>query len=134
MDWSPHFPQFPGTKVTIADIGCGFGGLMFALAPLFSHQLILGMEIRIQVTHYCTTENIRPFEHKVFKMEIRKGIRILVSFVVTLKNSSPISSKNIRYHLYRILLMCSLRRCFSVSLIHILNDQNTSHELLHLHC
>jgi len=52
MDWSPHFPQFPNAKVTIADIGCGFGGLMFALAPLFPHKLILGMEIRIQVTEF----------------------------------------------------------------------------------
>jgi tRNA (guanine-N7-)-methyltransferase len=52
MDWSPHFPHFPDTKVTIADIGCGFGGLMFALAPLFPHQLILGMEIRTQVTEF----------------------------------------------------------------------------------
>ena len=52
MDWSSHFPQFPNTKVTIADIGCGFGGLMFVLAQLFPHQLILGMEIRIQVTEF----------------------------------------------------------------------------------
>lgn len=55
MDWTPHYPaQVPLTdkKVTIADIGCGFGGLMFSLAPLFPDQLILGMEIRIQVTEF----------------------------------------------------------------------------------
>src|SRR5579862_1526047 len=55
MDWNPHFPEFiPSTnkKVTIADIGCGFGGLMVSLAPLFPDQLILGMEIRIQVTEF----------------------------------------------------------------------------------
>jgi tRNA (guanine-N7-)-methyltransferase len=55
MDWTPHFPALiPSTdkKVTIADIGCGFGGLMFALSPLFPDQLILGMEIRIQVTEF----------------------------------------------------------------------------------
>lgn len=34
------------------DIGCGFGGLMMDLAPMFPHQLILGMEIRVQVTQY----------------------------------------------------------------------------------
>lgn len=39
-------------KVTIADVGCGFGGLLFALAPLFPDKLILGMEIRIQVTEF----------------------------------------------------------------------------------
>ena len=52
MDWTPHFPGFPEKKVSIADIGCGFGGLLFALAPLFPEQLILGMEIRIQVTEF----------------------------------------------------------------------------------
>jgi len=52
MDWTPHFPEFPDKKVTIADIGCGFGGLMFALSPLFPENLILGMEIRVQVTEF----------------------------------------------------------------------------------
>jgi tRNA (guanine-N7-)-methyltransferase len=55
MDWSPHYPEYISQgdkKVTIADIGCGFGGLMVALAPLFPENLILGMEIRIQVTEF----------------------------------------------------------------------------------
>jgi tRNA (guanine-N7-)-methyltransferase len=55
MDWTAHYPeQLPSTdkKVTIADIGCGFGGLMFSLSPQFPDQLILGMEIRIQVTEF----------------------------------------------------------------------------------
>ncbi|KAF2131308.1 hypothetical protein P153DRAFT_364911 [Dothidotthia symphoricarpi CBS 119687] len=39
-------------KVEIADIGCGFGGLLFALAPKFPDTLILGMEIRTSVTEY----------------------------------------------------------------------------------
>ena len=52
MDWSPHYPAHPDKNVTIADIGCGFGGLLFALAPLFPDQLLLGMEIRIQVTEF----------------------------------------------------------------------------------
>lgn len=38
--------------VEIADIGCGFGGLLFALAPQFPETLILGMEIRTSVTEY----------------------------------------------------------------------------------
>jgi len=29
-------------KVEVADIGCGFGGLLFALAPHFPDTLILG--------------------------------------------------------------------------------------------
>ncbi|USP74591.1 tRNA (guanine-N(7)-)-methyltransferase [Curvularia clavata] len=39
-------------NVEIADIGCGFGGLLFALAPKFPDTLILGMEIRTSVTEY----------------------------------------------------------------------------------
>lgn len=39
-------------RVEIADIGCGFGGLLFALAPLFPETLILGLEIRTSVTAF----------------------------------------------------------------------------------
>lgn len=69
MDWSSHYPAFvapdtqsvakdhavvePLTKpVTVADIGCGFGGLLVALSPLLPDELILGLEIRTQVTEY----------------------------------------------------------------------------------
>ncbi|KAL9101169.1 MAG: hypothetical protein Q9163_003547 [Psora crenata] len=70
MDWANHYPAFidpnaqtqggeqkekprPLTKnVTIADIGCGFGGLLVALSPLLPEELILGLEIRTQVTTY----------------------------------------------------------------------------------
>ncbi|KAI5998808.1 putative methyltransferase [Pisolithus albus] len=54
MDWSEHFPAFANTGKTpeFVDIGCGFGGLLIALAPLFPDTLMLGMEIRVQVTQY----------------------------------------------------------------------------------
>jgi tRNA (guanine-N7-)-methyltransferase len=77
MDWSYHYPAFAttmdsdattkeeqdkvagavSTRVTnrgveIADIGCGFGGLLFALAPIFPNTLMLGMEIRTSVTEF----------------------------------------------------------------------------------
>ena len=57
MDWSKHFPAFvddtsaarsPGLPalmkktVEIADIGCGFGGLLVALSPLFPDTLMIG--------------------------------------------------------------------------------------------
>lgn len=55
MDWSTHYPAFKAkdgaddeqpTKMTkqveIADIGCGFGGLIVALSPLFPTTLMLG--------------------------------------------------------------------------------------------
>lgn len=90
MDWSKHYPEhfipaaagsgctaISGKKVEWVDIGCGFGGLTCALAPLFPNELILGetrhlfadktskfrlmpgllcchagMEIRLKVTQY----------------------------------------------------------------------------------
>lgn len=38
--------------VEVADIGCGFGGLLVALAPSMPDTLLLGMEIRSQVTEF----------------------------------------------------------------------------------
>ncbi|GAA5858690.1 hypothetical protein JCM8547_001424 [Rhodosporidiobolus lusitaniae] len=68
MDWSTHFPTFfdapkepgagsgvgKGKKVEFADVGCGFGGLSISLAPLFPDTLMLGLEIRVQVTQYVS--------------------------------------------------------------------------------
>lgn len=56
MDWSPYFPAFvdetstgDDTKpkrltkdVEVVDIGCGFGGLLMALAPVMPDKLMLG--------------------------------------------------------------------------------------------
>jgi tRNA G46 methylase TrmB len=55
MNWSPLYPAFveaaseSGTiskltqDVEVADIGCGFGGLLVALAPKLPNTLLLGM-------------------------------------------------------------------------------------------
>ncbi|GBE88460.1 guanine-N-7 methyltransferase [Sparassis latifolia] len=53
-DWSILYPAFAGSGKTpeFADVGCGFGGLLIALAPLFPDTLMLGMEIRVQVSQY----------------------------------------------------------------------------------
>lgn len=65
MDWTAYYPAFvrqheesqateaetlPVSKgltkqVEVADIGCGFGGLLFALAPEMPDTLILGANI-----------------------------------------------------------------------------------------
>lgn len=72
MDWSPFYPHFvapvqvPGlsedgnegpedaaeaslrklsSHVEILDIGCGFGGLLMALSPLFPNKIMLGRSI-----------------------------------------------------------------------------------------
>ncbi|RSL84468.1 hypothetical protein CEP51_003883 [Fusarium floridanum] len=66
MDWSVYFPHYvqdeaqedttkprPLRKdVEIVDIGCGFGGLLVALAPKLPDTLVLGLEIRTQVAEY----------------------------------------------------------------------------------
>ncbi|KAI1182977.1 putative methyltransferase-domain-containing protein [Nemania serpens] len=79
MDWSTFFPAFvadaepitlphsgdssqsnttnlPPRKLTkeieVVDIGCGFGGLLVALAPALPDTLLLGMEIRTSVAEY----------------------------------------------------------------------------------
>ena len=37
---------------TILDIGCGYGGLMFAISKHFPDKLILGQEIRDKVANF----------------------------------------------------------------------------------
>ena len=39
-----HFPAYQMTekRPEFADIGCGFGGLLIALAPIFPDTLMLG--------------------------------------------------------------------------------------------
>ena len=51
MDWSVLYPLHPGGEVEFADIGCGYGGLLVQLSPLFPTSLMLGMEIRVKVIH-----------------------------------------------------------------------------------
>lgn len=53
-DWKTHYPAFDAkdAKVEFADIGCGYGGLLFALSPLFPQTLMLGMEIRGKVEEF----------------------------------------------------------------------------------
>ncbi|CEO94681.1 tRNA (guanine-N(7)-)-methyltransferase [Plasmodiophora brassicae] len=63
--WKEYFPKFPGVSddapaglddtVRFVDAGCGFGGLLEALAPTFPNKMILGMEIREQVVKHVNT-------------------------------------------------------------------------------
>ncbi|KAI1327384.1 putative methyltransferase [Xylariaceae sp. FL0255] len=60
MDWSTCYPAFvpdPNTsaetkEIEVVDIGCGFGGLLVALAPVLPDTLLVGMEIRTSVAEY----------------------------------------------------------------------------------
>ncbi|GFT62940.1 hypothetical protein NPIL_557181 [Nephila pilipes] len=59
MNWAPLYPKFFGedstisnAKVEFADVGCGYGGLLVELSPLFPEALMLGLEIRVKVSDY----------------------------------------------------------------------------------
>ncbi|XP_041471876.1 tRNA (guanine-N(7)-)-methyltransferase-like [Lytechinus variegatus] len=55
MDWSQYYPSSlldAKCKVEFLDIGCGYGGLLVSLSPLYPESLMLGMEIRIKVSDY----------------------------------------------------------------------------------
>ena len=65
MNWSSLYPDYfsknegdskedsvPHKRVEFADIGCGYGGLLVTLSPMFPDNLILGMEIRVKVSDY----------------------------------------------------------------------------------
>eukprot|EP01133_Synstelium_polycarpum_P011612 gene11612-13556_t len=64
-DWSTHYPSAfgQGKRVEIADVGCGYGGLLVGLSPVFPDRLILGMEIRDKVVQYVD-ERIEKLREK----------------------------------------------------------------------
>ena len=39
-------------QVVFADVGCGYGGLLVQLSPMFPDKLMVGMEIRVKVSDY----------------------------------------------------------------------------------
>ena len=56
MDWSKIYPvadvATPPSRVEFLDVGCGYGGLLIALADVFPQTKILGLEIRVKVSDY----------------------------------------------------------------------------------
>jgi len=53
MDWSKEYAgDLADRQVEFADIGCGYGGLLVQLSPMFPNTLMLGMEIRVKVSDY----------------------------------------------------------------------------------
>nr|CAG4644236.1 EOG090X0BSB [Lepidurus arcticus] len=53
MDWKALYPSFQNDDaVEFLDIGCGYGGLLVSLAPMFPSVLMLGLEIRVKVSDY----------------------------------------------------------------------------------
>ncbi|CAE6411219.1 unnamed protein product [Rhizoctonia solani] len=74
MDWSPHYPNHLDRRVEFADIGCGFGGLLIALAPMYPETLMLGMEIRVQVTQYVT-DRIAALRQQSIEAQVKYDAR-----------------------------------------------------------
>ncbi|XP_066260055.1 tRNA (guanine-N(7)-)-methyltransferase [Euwallacea similis] len=54
MDWTKYYPEQHNLnkEVEFIDIGCGYGGLLITLSPMFPNSLILGIEIRVKVSDY----------------------------------------------------------------------------------
>uniref|UniRef100_T1JBD7 tRNA (guanine-N(7)-)-methyltransferase n=1 Tax=Strigamia maritima TaxID=126957 RepID=T1JBD7_STRMM len=50
-------------RVDFVDVGCGYGGLLIALSPLFPDKLVLGIEIRVKVSDYVQ-DRIRALRHQ----------------------------------------------------------------------
>ena len=42
-DWSELYPDHPNSRVEFADIGCGYGGLLVQLSPMFPTTLMIGL-------------------------------------------------------------------------------------------
>lgn len=58
MDWASLYPTFfsesnkKPKKIEFADVGCGYGGLLMTLSPMFPDTLMLGMELRLKVSDF----------------------------------------------------------------------------------
>jgi len=58
VDWEKYFPRYfeknieAKPLVRFADVGCGFGGLLVALGPMFPDKLMVGLEIRKKVVEF----------------------------------------------------------------------------------
>jgi len=51
MEWSKLYDS-DNTGPEFADIGCGYGGLLTTLSPLYPSTRMVGMEIRVKVSDY----------------------------------------------------------------------------------
>ncbi|VDK55563.1 unnamed protein product [Cylicostephanus goldi] len=53
MDWKKLYGDYAeGRQVEFADVGCGYGGLLMKLSPMFPEVLMVGLEIRVKVSDF----------------------------------------------------------------------------------
>ncbi|KAL5042217.1 hypothetical protein BDW71DRAFT_149751 [Aspergillus fruticulosus] len=104
MDWATHFPAFVNPdpsqtnlagarkllkNVEVVDIGCGFGGLLVGLAPVLPDTLMVGMEIRVQVTEYLTNR-IKALRHQqALKLQLQQSSTSSASTPAAAPSPSP---------------------------------------------
>ncbi|KAK3381412.1 putative methyltransferase-domain-containing protein [Podospora didyma] len=62
--------------VEVADIGCGFGGLLIALAPAMPQTLVLGLEIRVSVTQFVE-DRIKALRAQSQEQKLYRNIAVL---------------------------------------------------------
>lgn len=53
FDMTSHFKNPKTTHITWCDVGCGYGGLLASLSPVFPNETMLGLEIRDRVHDFC---------------------------------------------------------------------------------
>ncbi|KAK8790911.1 hypothetical protein WA158_005542, partial [Blastocystis sp. Blastoise] len=99
MDWSPYYPKFfkGGNdeelekenelhKVSVLDIGCGYGGLTVALSKILPDHLCLGLEIRLKVVEYVhlTIQHLReeyPGEYQNISVLRTNTMKYLMNYI-----------------------------------------------------
>jgi tRNA (guanine-N7-)-methyltransferase len=88
MNWLELYPKMaPELKPDMVDIGCGYGGLLVALAPAFPDHLILGLEIRQKVVDYVSQRidalrqaGIQGVEYQNIAVRRSNSMKYLVNF------------------------------------------------------
>ncbi|KAJ2574763.1 tRNA (guanine-N(7)-)-methyltransferase (tRNA(m7G46)-methyltransferase) [Coemansia sp. RSA 1807] len=82
---APEAPEAPNAlkeepnnlaRVEFADIGCGYGGLLVALSPLYPNTLMVGMEIRTKLVRYLQKriEALRAFQHGLLDQRSSRSV------------------------------------------------------------
>lgn len=102
---------------TILDIGCGYGGLMFALTKHFPDNLILGQEIRDKVANFVAKKANAIRINTGYKECMNVGV-VRTNTMKTLHNYFEKSSVSIVLSNV-LLLFHRLRNCSSVLQTHI---------------
>ncbi|GMI48825.1 hypothetical protein TrCOL_g8056 [Triparma columacea] len=87
IDWTTYYSEIKGEcHPTVLDIGCGFGGLTVALAPLLPSSRIMGMEIRAKVSEYVrlrimSLRNETPGTHQNAAVIRANTMKNLLNFI-----------------------------------------------------